>query len=257
LARDPEYAHWAATLPTKACQITFFGLEENTDWGMRRRGAFRDQLLATQRCIEARIVPRWQLFITKRCLHELDDFLRLIDTLELQRSLEAVGQSFEVFIGGMSPEGSGYEIDPLRPAEEDLRFIPQALTSMARDGTAMLGKPEYMLLDALKDSELPPNLSAGINGLFVDPGFHVYPNLAEPAEWWRLGNLKTDGVDAVMKSYLHETTPGMRMNRTITVGELARRYGNRNSRKLYHEDDLICRFVHQWGLDITGGENDA
>jgi hypothetical protein len=37
-----KYAKWAAALSPKICQITFFGMEESTDWGMRRRGAFRD-----------------------------------------------------------------------------------------------------------------------------------------------------------------------------------------------------------------------
>ena len=48
-------------------------MEQSTDWGMRRRGAFRDQLTATERCLDAGIAPRWQLFLTKRCLAELDD----------------------------------------------------------------------------------------------------------------------------------------------------------------------------------------
>jgi len=71
LARDKNYVKWAAALPPKICQITFFGLEENTDWFMRRKGAYRDQLLATERCLGAGIAPRWQLFITKRNLHDL------------------------------------------------------------------------------------------------------------------------------------------------------------------------------------------
>jgi len=45
-------------------------MEESTDWGMRRVWAFRDNLLATERLIEAWIAPRWQLFLTKKCLGE-------------------------------------------------------------------------------------------------------------------------------------------------------------------------------------------
>jgi len=67
LARDETYAKWAATLEPKKCQVTFFGMEESTDWGMRREGAYRDNILATERLIEAGIAPRWQLFVTKRC----------------------------------------------------------------------------------------------------------------------------------------------------------------------------------------------
>ena len=49
LARDESYAPWARSIGTQACQISFFGLQENTDWFTQRRGAFRDSLLATER----------------------------------------------------------------------------------------------------------------------------------------------------------------------------------------------------------------
>jgi hypothetical protein len=101
LARDESYAKWAATLEPKTCQITFFGMEGNTDWGMRRKGAFRDQLLATERCLKAGIAPRWQLFLTKRCLGEMNEFLSLIHNLDLISRCEAIGLKFEFFIGGI------------------------------------------------------------------------------------------------------------------------------------------------------------
>lgn len=253
LARDDSYAKWAATLPPKACQITFFGMEENTDWGVRRKGAFRDSLLATERLLDAGIVPRWQLFLTERCLSELDEFVRLIYTLELHKRCEAIGQKFEVFIGGMSPEGNGYEVDDVRIDEEGAARIPRELTDICREGIVMLGQPEYLLLDSLLRDDSPPNAGANIPSVSVNSDFDVYPNIAEPTEWWRLGNLKTDGVGAIIKAYRDETTPGMRMNRETSVSELALRYGDRNSKKLYHKEDLVCRFIHQWGVDYMEG----
>ncbi|NLZ37201.1 MAG: hypothetical protein GX897_06965 [Clostridiales bacterium] len=43
----------------------------------------------------------------------------------------------------------------------------------------------------------------------------------------------------------------------IPLSELARRYGETDSTKLYSKDDLICRFMHQWGLDYTGDKYPA
>lgn len=249
LAFDENYAKWAKSLPTNICQITFFGMDESTDWGMRRKGAFHDQLLATERCLGVGIAPRWQLFLTNRCINELDDFTRLIYKLELHKRCEAIGQKFEVFIGGMSPEGNGYEIDNLRLTEDDLHLIPQELLSITRDGTIPLGKPEYELLDCLTDCETPPNMSANMHSLSINTDFDVYPNIAEPTEWWRLGNLRTDGIDKIIKAYRDETTPGMVTNQTIPIRELAKKYGVPNSKKLYHKDDLIIRFMHQWGVN--------
>ena len=253
LARDERYATWAATLPPKACQITFFGMEETTDWGMRRKGAFCDNILATERLLHVGMAPRWQLFLTRRCLGELDNFLRLMDKLELHKRCKEIGRKFEVFIGGMSPEGSGYELENLRVNEDGAKRIPRELIGMCREGVDLLGRPEHVLLDSLLCEDSPPNMDANMQSLSVNAGFDVYPNIAEPTAWWRLGNIKTDGIDAVMRAYLHETPPGMRANREVPVSVLARRYGDSSSTKLYHRDDLVCRFMHQWGVDYTKG----
>ncbi len=214
-------------------------MEESTDWGMRRRGAFRDQLAATRRCQEFGITPRWQLFLTRRCLPELDGFLELLKEYEIS--------SF--FIGGISPEGCGYELEEERIAAADLPHIPEELTLLSRDGLELLGRPESELLPELLTEHAPPDISVPIPSLAVDADYNVYPNIAEPADWWQLGNLKSDGVDAVMRACRDGTTPGMIANRTIPVSELARRYGSPDSTRLYTGDDLICRFMHQWGME--------
>ena len=249
LARDESYAKWAATLGPKACQVSFFGMEDATDWGINRKGAFKDSLIATERLINAGIAPRWQLFLTKRGLKDLDPFLRLIYELNLHKRCEAIGQKFEVFIGGISPEGNGYNLEEFRLEEEDVALLPNELTDICREGTDLLGQPEYSLLDSLLHDDSPPNMDADIHSIAINASYDVYPNIAEPTKWWQLGNLKTDGVDTVLKAYRDETTPGMRANREIPIHELAKRYGCENSKKLYSKDDLVCRFMHQWGVD--------
>ncbi|MCL2867334.1 MAG: radical SAM protein [Clostridia bacterium] len=253
LARDESYAEWAAALEPKACQITFFGMEKNTDWGTRRKGAFRDNLLAAERLLEAGIAPRWQLFLTKRCLKELDALTRLLYDLKLHQRCEAIGRKFEVFIGGISPEGNGYELEDIRVDEKDIPLIPRGLTDICREGAHLLGQPEYVLLDSLLQDDSPPHIGASFPCVSVNADYDVYPNIAEPTEWWRLGNLKTDGIDKIIKAYRDGTTPGMTMNRTIPVNELARRYGDKNSAKLYTKDDLVSRWLHRSGVDYMKG----
>ena len=254
LARDENYAKWAATLEPKACQISFFGMEAATDWGTRRKGAFADNLTATERLLEAGIAPRWQLILTKHALGDLQQFLQLIYKLNLHKRCEAIGQKFEVFIGGISPEGNGFEIDNLRIDENDIVLIPDEFNNICREGTELLGQPEYTLLESILHDDTPPNISANVHSISVNANFDVFPNIAEPTEWWRLGNLRTDGVDNIIKTYRNQTTPGMKANREIPIRELARKYGDPNSKKLYHKDDLICRFMHQWGVDYMEGK---
>jgi hypothetical protein len=244
-------------LEPKVCQITFFGMEKNTDWGTRRKGAFRDNLLAVERLLDSGIAPRWQLFITNRCLNELNEFTRMIYDLELHKRCESVGQKFEVFIGGISPEGNGYELEDVRINADGAARIPRGLTDICREDAELLGQPEYTLLDSLLYDDSPPNVSANIPSVSVNANFDVYPNIAEPTEWWCLGNLKTDGADAIIKAYRNKTTPGMRINQKMPISELARRYGNKYSSKLYRKDDLICRWLHQWGVDYMEERNNV
>lgn len=248
LARDPDYALWAATLPPRSCQISFFGMEENTDWFMRRKGAFRDQLLATQRLLEVGVAPRWQLFVTKRCLGELDEFYRLMQELMLHKRCEAMGRKFEVFIGGMSPEGSGFEVEDIRLEAADVAEIPDQLVSICREGLQLLGSPECDLLEKMLEESAAPNMRAAMGCVAIDADYDVYPNIAEPTGWWRLGNLKTDGVGKILTVYREETTPGMIANTTIPVAELARQFGDPSSTRLYDRSDLISRFLHQCGM---------
>lgn len=249
LARDESYAPWAAQIGTEVCQLTFFGMEASTDWGMRRRGAFRDQIAAAERCIEAGIAPRWQLFLTKRCLPELDEFMYLMRELDLWRRCEKLGRRFEFFIGGISPEGCGYELEEERLEKSDLELIPRELAALSRNGTDLLGSTENELLPELLQNNMPPEISAGVPAIAVDADYDVYPNIAEPAIWWRAGNLKTDGVDQVMTNLLSGVSPGMTANKTIPLSDLAGRYGFPGSQKLYTRGDLIRRFMHQWGID--------
>ena len=248
LARDPSYADWAAHIGTKVCQITFFGMDETTDWGMRRKGAFLDQITATERCLTAGIAPRWQLFLTKRCLHELPDFLYLMKHLKLRERCEQIGGQFEFFIGGISPEGNGFGIENERIEKGDLALIPQEMIALSRDGLDGLGEPENELLPELLSCSTPPERYP-TPWLFIDADFDVYPNIAEPTTWWKLGNLKTDGVERIMKTYMDGATPGMTANNTFPVSVLAERFGNPNSTKLYTCDDLICRILHEWRVE--------
>ena len=260
LARDNTYAKWAAeAFRTHAengkpiCQITFFGMEKVSDWGINRKGAFADSILATKRLLEAGIAPRWQLFATKRGLGDFEQFTRLIYELDLIKRCEAIGHKFDVFINCFSPEGNGFYIDHETLEEGDLAKIPQGLIDICRDSIENFGKPEYALLEEMADENASPNLSANMDYISINAEYDAYPNISEIAPWWCLGNLKTDGVDAIIKAYRNEATPGMKANREMPISELARRYGFKGSKKLYDKSDLVCRFMHQWGVDYMEG----
>ena len=237
LARDETYAPWAVSVGPKVCQITFFGMEETTDWAMGRKGAFRDQLSAAKRCRDAGIEPRWQLFPLKRSLGELDEFQKLME--------DAGVKSF--FLNGFTPEGAGIDLWDDRLEKEDLAAIPPELKARSQDGLRSLGVPERELFGKLSEEQSPPQIGVQIPALAVDASFDIYPNLAEPAAWWRLGNLRTDGVEKVMRVFKNRGTPGMRANEEIPLGVLVRRFGDPEGNKLFTRGDYLALLLHRWG----------
>jgi hypothetical protein len=267
LARDEGYAAWAREIGTEACQISLFGLEGNTDYFCRRRGAFRDSLLATERLLQAGIRPRWQVFLTERLVPELDALVDLIRSLNLDltgfpkpvRSADAssdpVRSTFEVFVHGVSPDGEGFNLEPLRPTVDVLSRIPPYLVekTLQHAGKATLeeclGKAEADWLPELAEADAPFAAYPDTLAFMVTPELDVYSNLGEPMPWWRLGNLDVEGLDTIMRRYVHDEAPGLWANFHVPVSELARAYGRPESRLLYERDDLITRWLRMWAED--------
>jgi hypothetical protein len=258
LARDESYAPWARQIGTQACQISLFGLEETTDWFCRRRGAFRDSLLATERLIQAGIRPRWQLFLTERLVPEFAAFVALIDELDLERRVAALTPErapFQVFVHGVCPDGSGFEIEHLRPTVDVLDAIPHYLAEKTRaykneaSLEDCLGRAEADWLPELLSqntalAEMPPMLA-----FMITPKLDVYSNLGEPTPAWRLGNLPADGLDAILGRFERDEAPGLQTMFHLPVSKLAATYGRPDSRLLYNREDLIIRWIKQSTLE--------
>lgn len=261
LARDPEYAPWAYSVGVRVCQISLFGLEQATDWGCGRRGAFRDVLTATERVLAAGIRPRWQWFLTTKILPDLPGLIRLTEELHLRERCKALGGPFTLFIHTPGPDGSARQIEHLRPTVDDLAQVPDWLQEQSeRHVGSGLGEAEGALVERLSEEQLPivtpeSEVIAGPHlWFFVCGNLDVYPNVVGmnlvPA--WRLGNLEHDGGASVLSAFERETTPGLQALRTVPVGELARRFGNSHSRRLYREEDLkslwLARFLEETSL---------
>ena len=253
LARDPDYAQWLKSLGTQTVQITFFGLEANTDYFTRRPGAFRDSLVATERLLAQGIFPRWQLFLTQHCLGELEEFVGLIQSLELDRRVEGLGGEFSVFVNTPAPEGEAFDIEHLRPTTKAIDIIPTYLKEKtvkhfnAPDIHTALGKAEAQWLKELRDRQEPYASMPQILAFMVTPSLEVYSNIGETRSWWSLGNLRTDGIDVIMQRFAGDAVPGLYAMFHIPIAQLAKRYGREDSPLLYTRSDLIRRWLHLWG----------
>ena len=265
LARDKSYAKWAydagdidkhlgtsADEGTKSCQISFFGMEGTTDYFTRRSGAFRDNLIATKRLLKVGIKPRYQLFLTEPIVPELDDLLHLAASMKLEKRVSDIGGEFDIFIHPPAPAGEAWNIEHLIPNADVVSQIPTYLIekTKAHFGASSIekaiGYAEDDLIPQLLDDPQPHASHPEHLAFMITPDLDVFSNIAEPTPWWGLGNLKTDGVDGIMRRFESDDTPGMQAHFHIPVSELADVYGQRGSRKIYDIGDLKDRLVRQW-----------
>lgn len=54
---------------------------------------------------------------------------------------------------------------------------------------------------------------------------------------WKIGNLKTDPTEELIRRVMEEDIPALREARNITLGELVSRYGDPSSEKAFEEED--------------------
>lgn len=262
LARDIGYAKWARDIGTEICQISFFGLEESTDYFTGRRGSFKDSLLATERLLAVGIRPRWQLFLTQALMPELEAFVELIKAMELEKRVRELGHEFEVFLHPIAPDGEAFNIEHLRPTVDALSVVPGYLAEKTKDyweASALeecLGKAEKDWIAELSKEDQPFATFPPTLAFMVTPELDVFSNLGEPMPWWKLGNLETDGIDKIIHAYENDAVPGLHVNFHIPVSQLAQTYGRKESQYLYPQDDLILRWLRMWGEDHwQGGES--
>lgn len=245
LARDAEYAAWGHSLGVREAQLTFFGLEKTTDWGWRRRGAFRDLLVATERLLAAGIRPRWQVFFLKPTVPDLPGLIALAGELRLRERCEPLGAPFTLWMHLPTPDGAALGLEPMRPTERDLDRVPRAFLeqSEARLGRP-IGRPERIWLRSLRDECAPAlrSVSEATSGnpllFYVAPGFDVYLSFFSAVPAFRLGNLRTDGVAAILDTWENDRTPGLRAMFCTPTRDLAQRYGHPHGHRLYDEGDL-------------------
>lgn len=247
LARDPAYARWARQVGTEACQITFFGTQTTNDWFFRRRGAFQDNLVATERLLEAGIRPRWQLFFTTLIVPELAEVMELVDRMRLRERTEAIGGEFGLFLRTPTPDGEAWNIEDLRPTARHLALVPSELREASEAYLGgPIGEPEGVIVSRMYDEdpvfpsayEVPEELC-----FYVTSSFDVFSNVGELAPWWKLGNLRQDDVSDLVDVLENDQAPGLYAIYNISAPELARRYGRLGGEHIYDPGDLPIRWV--------------
>lgn len=249
LVRDPDYAPFLKELGVPAVQLTFFGLEETTDRYVGRKGAFRELLRATELLLDQGIRPRWQGFINEENREELVSLLALSEELELPRRCEALGGEFRFFVHTGSCDGEARKLYPIWIRRD---HVPAPLIPHFLDYDALL--PERELCRLWRDA---PGSAAPHNGgeelvLYVSNEYDLYFNFTHMRPEWRIGNLKTEPIEELIRRAVEEDTPALRAARAVPLGELVQRYGSPASERAFSPEDyqayLLNRHLEQLSL---------
>ena len=73
--------------------------------------------------------------------------------------------------------------------------------------------------------------------LYVSNSWDLYFNFTHMRPEWRIGNLKTDPMEELVRRVTEEDIPALREARRISLGELVRRFGDPTSDRLFEPED--------------------
>ncbi len=254
LAHDKEYVKWAKEIGTQKCQVTLFGGKDTTDWFYRRKKAYEDVIKATDALIEHGIIPRWQLFFTKKILNEFDIILDKIKELKIVERLSSQGKKFELFIHPPGPIGEGFKIEHLRVEKNNEECIPDLIIEKTREHYSK-DKLWYAEEELIKEFVREDNIDVinmfipNVSWLFIDSNWNVYSNLECTSfdPWWKLGNIKRNSIKEIIKIYEDNKCYGLKVASEITAKELVEKYGNTYGQKLYEsKGDLLSYYLNRF-----------
>lgn len=233
IVRDPQYVKFLKEVGVKKVQLTFFGLENMTDKYVGRKGAFRELLQATEILLEHEIAPRWQAFIYQENREELVELLELSEELRLKERCQSFGTEFKFFVhaGGCGGENrKQYDIW----IEKD--SIPKALIPYYLDYEELLTEKECCELLKADDTNHVPHNEEDIV-VYVSNNYDVFFNFTHMSHEWKIGNLKTDEQEELVRKIVEEDIPALNLARTITMRELVAKYGNKKSERAFYLSD--------------------
>ena len=242
LVRDPEYVGFLKEVGTKIVQLTFFGLEKMTDKYVGREGAFQELLQANEILLANEIAPRWQVFIYEENKDEVVELLKLSEQLKMQERCNAFGAEFKFFVheGGCDGENrKQYDVW----IEKD--HIPEVLIPYYLNYEALLTEKECCEL--LKD-DLSHRVRHNDEDIVVmiSNTYDVFFNFTQLSKEWKVGNLKTDEPEELVRRIVEEDTPALNLARKVTMKELVAKYGDCQSNKAFRLSDYKDYLLNEY-----------
>ena len=252
LVRDESYTEWLVERGVKKVQLTLFGGREKTDYYVGRCGAYDEIIKSIDILLEHQIVPRIQFFVNQDTVGELPKVEKLIDELHLEERCRAFGEEFVFFMHQGGCDGENEQFYDIWITPEDITQLPKRMVDWtlkhfeASNLTEVFGRTEEELYWELMTDTSTRDLTELEPVFFVDQYMNVYPNRTAPSEYWCLGNLQTDGAEAVLKNYAENKSHAQQVRLNVSVCDMVKAVGNPKSQRLFTKGDYVDYVLNQY-----------
>lgn len=243
IVREPDYVNFLKEVGTKKVQLTFFGMKDLTDKYVGRKGAFDELVRATDILIKNGITPRWQAFINQENKDEIVSLLDLIDQLEIKERCK----DFSFFVHAGSCDGENAKLYNIRINKKD---IPSKLVPYYLDYENVATESELYNLLINNNGYFVPSNDNDIT-LNITNTFDVYFNFTHINESWKIGNLKTDNMEEIVRRINEEDILALQIARKIPLSKLVSKYGDKNSDKVFEIEDFEMYLLNRHLEHIT------
>lgn len=232
IVRNLEYVKWLKEVGTKKVQLTFFGLEKTTDDFVGRKGAYQELIKTSEILKQNGIEPRWQIFIYETNKDEVIKLLNIAKKMNIK----------ECFVHEGSCDGNNRKLYDIRINKNN---IPEEIKPYYLEYNNILSEKEC--IELLKDDEshfLPHNDDEIV--LYITSDLNVYFNFTSPSPMWKIGNIKDDKIDDIVRRAVEEDIPALMLSKTISIKELVKLYGNANSDRVFSIDDYKMYLLNNY-----------
>lgn len=244
-------AHWESAFQSlifmgiQGLGFAIHGLEAEHDWFVRRSGAYKDIMVATQRAIECGMKVEFEIHINKR---NIMSFPFIVDTLEeLGCGCARIDSGVPAYF--MNDRLRTFEV--LRPTKAEKDKIARELMRAPDRGSDTEAFWTQHLAENGRNAELCTYELEGkgpaerkLGRLRITPAFDVI-ELFDSRPGICHGNIKRDGIERVWNSVLETTLPPM-----PEPDALAHSYGDFKSEALHPgADSVYMKLCDKYWLD--------
>ena len=233
IVRDGQYVNFLKEVGVQKVQLTFFGLEDLTDKYVGRKGAFKELLQTTEILIENGITPRWQAFINEENKDDVAQLLSVIEDMKLYERCAGLDAPFSFFVHAGSCDGENRKLYDIRITKQ---HIPQELIPYYLNYENAKAEREWCKLLGTDESSVAYHNEEEIV-LNISNQYDVYYNFSHMTPNWKIGNLKEDQRDELIRRIVEEDTQALNLARNITVRELVEKYGDPHSDRTFAQED--------------------